>query len=63
MSCKKRLWLSPCAGEDDVEVEVEVMEQTVGCGVVGDQQRHVVVIRDSLVVAVPVVHVAGLGVH
>lgn len=55
--------LSPCASEDDVEVEVEVGEQTAGCCVVGDQQGHIVVVRDSLVVAVPVMHVARLGVH
>lgn len=53
----------PCAGEDDIEVEVQVVEEGVGRGVVGDQQCHVVVIGDALVVPVSVVDAASFGVH
>lgn len=56
-------WPLPCAGEDHVEVEVQVVEEAAGGGVVGDQKCYVVIVRDALVIPVSVVDTASLRVH
>lgn len=53
----------PGAGEDHIEIEVEVVEEAAGRGVVGDKESDIIVIRDTLVIAILVVHTTGLGVH
>lgn len=58
-----RVGCLPCTGEDDTEVEVQMVERAVGRGVVGDQECYIIVIRDTLVIAIAVVHTASLSVH